>query len=888
MKNENAPEALPERYVASESETKHARFWEENSLYHYDEKRPRAETYIVDTPPPTVSGQLHMGHVFSYSQTDILVRYQRMCGKNIFYPMGWDDNGLPTERRVQMLNNVRCVPSKVYDPSFVPDLKSKAALEISRQNFLELCAGVTAEDEKKYEALFRHLGLSIDWRQQYETINRHSRTISQYSFLDLYKKGEVYSIQAPTMWDTDFQTAVAQADVEDREGNGNYHDLIFKTEKGESFTISTTRPELLGACIAVVAHPDDTRYQHLFGQMAVTPLFAVAVPIMPAMHADPEKGTGILMVCTFGDVHDVQFWKASKLPLRQIMGRGGQLIPIIYGEGDFPSTNAEQANRYYQQLTGLFANTARKKIVELFKESEAATGEVILKGDLRPTVQFVKYYEKGQRPLEYISTRQWFIKVLDHKEELVALGDKVAWHPPHMQNRYQQWVENLNQDWCISRQRFFGVPFPVWYPLDADGEPLYDQPIVAAAETLPIDPLVDCPPGFKPEQRGQAKGFMGDPDVMDTWATSSCTPQLSSHWGIKGTEASARHEKLFPATLRPQAHEIIRTWAFYTMTKSWLHHRSIPWENIAISGWVVDPDKKKMSKSKGNTVTPEGLITTYSADALRYWAGRARLGQDTIFDESIFKLGQRLTTKLFNAAKFVMGLCSVHPTFSSFQPQQQQAAIYEGLDLAWINRLNSAIEQSTQMFDRLDYGGALAQAESAFWEFCDHYVEFVKIRSYQNTPGGVSAAATLDWSLQVFLKLLAPFLPYITEEIWSWQYGKLAGQAKSVHRATWPKVMTVASSNAATAPNAEVFALAKEVVSFVRGEKTTQRKSLMWPVSTLEVRGSTANLEALLTIAEDVKNACQFPGEIATKTEGVPPGDAVFVITCTLAESQKA
>ena len=513
--------AIPTKYEPLAVESQWTMRWEAEGRYHYDANVPRAQTYVIDTPPPTVSGSLHIGHVFSYTQTDVIARFQRMMGKNVFYPMGWDDNGLPTERRVQNLFGITCDPTLPFDPEWKPvatEKEVKKKLPVSRKNFLDACSQQTAEDEKRYEEMFKTLGLSVDWRQQYATIDERCRKVSQSSFLDLVKKNHVYNIEAPTLWDTGFQTAVAQAEVEERPKQGAYHDLRFFTEGGTEFTISTTRPELLPACIAVVAHPDDERFKPLFGQYAITPLFGTRVPIMAADHADPEKGTGILMVCTFGDANDVDFWKRTRLPLRQIIGRDGRFMNLRFeaatgqSPAAFESQDPSRANANFDVLKGLYVNQARAKIVELLRgdESSAIAGKgPALAGEPKPSEQAVRFYEKGDQPLEFISTRQWFVKILEHKDQLIEQGKKVTWHPEHMYKRYEQWVMGLNQDWCISRQRYFGVPFPVWYPIDAHGVVGYDQPIYASFEQLPVDPMSEAPKGFTEAQRGKPGGFSG-------------------------------------------------------------------------------------------------------------------------------------------------------------------------------------------------------------------------------------------------------------------------------------------------------------------------------------------------------------------------------------------
>ena len=869
---------IPKKYKHLEVETRWREQWEQWQLHRWDPTLPREQTFVVDTPPPTVSGSLHVGHVFSYTHQDLVVRYQRMRGRNIAYPMGWDDNGLPTERRVQNLLGIRCNPHLPYDPDWQPQpakgTSAKDVREVSRRNFIEACAAITAEDEKAFEHLWRRLGLSIDWSEQYATIDDHCRRISQLSFLDLVERDLVYAVETPTMWDVDFHTAVAQAEVEDRPSRGLFHDIRFGLEGGGTIDIATTRPELLPACIAVVAHPDDERYRDLFGTNAITPLFGARVPIVAADHADPEKGTGILMVCTFGDAMDVEWWKRSGRPVKQVVGRDGRLLAVSFAEPPFDdSVDPGRAQRAYDEIAGLHLKPARRRIAELLaEEGSAPDGGVALLGEPRPVEHAVKFYEKGERPLEFVTTRQWFVKILEYRTDLLRQGDRIQWHPAHMKTRYVHWVEGLNQDWCISRQRYFGVPFPVWYPIGEDGEPDVEQPILARAEDLPVDPLSEPPPGYEESRRDQPGGFTGDPDVMDTWATSSLTPQIQSHWGID----PERHARLFPMDVRPQSHEIIRTWAFYTIVKAWMHSDEVPWHHVVISGWILDPDRKKMSKSKGNVVTPEDLLDEHSSDAVRYWAARARLGTDTAYDPGVFKVGKRLATKVFNASRFV--LMQVERASEGGVPGVE--AITEPLDLGMVERLRAVIGSATRSFDGFDYASALNVVEEAFWSFCDDYLELVKLRSYSDddTPRRRSAIATLAWSLRAFLRLFAPFLPYVTEEVWSWRF---AGpeRERSVHTAPWPS-----SSEVAVVPEPEVAGVldaAVEVLTKIRGTKTAAQKSLRWPVARLEVVGAETDRRAL--VLDDVLRAGNVEPASVTVRGGEPPAGERFAVEVELA-----
>lgn len=839
---------IPEKYDHASVEKRWMEEWERSQVYRWDPSKSRDQNFVVDTPPPTISGSLHLGHVFSYTQTDVIARFQRMRGKNISYPMGWDDNGLPTERRVQNVFNIRCNPSIPYDPTWKPtkvDASSKEktpAVEVSRKNFVEACEALTHEDEKAFEDLWKQLGLSIDWTRTYSTVGAHCRRISQLSFIDLVDRKQVYSIEAPTMWDVDFKTAVAQAEIEDREVPGAFHDVQFGIEGGGVFTISTTRPELLPACIAVVAHPDDARYHGLFGKYAITPLFHARVPIVASEHADPEKGSGILMVCTFGDANDVEWWKRSGHAAKPIVSVKGTMREVQFGVAPFESLKPAVAQENYNTLVGLDVRKAKKVIAELLAQpgSSVDGASAALVGEPRAISHAVKFYEKGDRPVEYMTTRQWFIKTMEHKAALIEQGRKIAWHPEHMRLRYENWVQGLNTDWCISRQRFFGVPFPVWYPIDRAGDIQYDKPIVAARERLPVDPSSDLPPGYTEQQRNQPGGFAGDPDVMDTWATSSMTPQVQSHWVLD----SAQHAKLFPMDMRPQAHEIIRTWAFGTIVKAWMHENEIPWRHVVISGWVLDPDRKKMSKSKGNVVTPEGLLAEYSSDAVRYWAGRARLGTDTACDPAVFKIGSKLVVKLFNASRFVlMQLMDSVPGVE---------AITHPLDRAMVVTLAGVVRSTTDAFSRFDYALALQTTEEHFWHFCDHYVELVKSRSYNeaDSQARASAHASLFWCLRTFIRLFAPFMPYVTEEVWSWRFAG-EGRNASVHTTAWPD----ASEVKAISGDSRALTAAIEVVSVIRGTKTSAQKGQRWGVDALTVTASQGDLDLLTSVLDDVTRA---------------------------------
>ena len=813
MSAKNAEQrAIEERWRAS---------WEEAGIYRYDPQRDRSETFVVDTPPPTVSGSLHIGHVCSYTHTDLMVRYRRMRGDNIFYPMGWDDNGLPSERRVQNVFNVRCDPTLPYDPTLDLEFgRTGETMSVSRRNFIELCDRVVTEDEKAFKDLFQRLGLSVDWDESYTyaTIDDRSRRISQASFLKLVEKGEAELRDAPTMWDIDFQSAVAQAEVEDREKDGAFYKIRFDVQSDDHVYIATTRPELIPACIALGCNPKDARYSHLIGSTAVTPLFRARVPVVAKEDADPEKGTGILMICTFGDSADVDDWRRLGLPAREIIDRGGRIKPAPWGEDHWDSIDPEAARSHHDQLAGLSVSNARKEIVTMLADAGALQGEP--EQIRRP----VKFYEKGDRPLEFIVTRQWFIKVLDKKAELIAQGRKIQWHPEHFRKRYEDWVEGLNQDWAASRQRFFGVPIPVWYRVAADGSIDHDQLLLPRPEDLPVDPSAEPPPGFTEDQRGVAGGFIGDPDVFDTWATSSLTPLIPTGW-----PDAERFENLYPTDLRPQAHDIIRTWAFYTIVRALLEDDWVPWWHVAISGWVLDPDRKKMSKSKGNVVLPTDVLDEFGSDAVRYWAGSARLGVDATVDPSVFREGKRLVTKLRNAARLIGGF------------EGEGGSPEHPLDRALLGRLNDLIGVATDRWEAWDHAGALEVVERWFWDdLCDNYLELSKSRAYERDP---SALGTLRTALGIVLRLFAPYLPFTTEDLWN--ASRLT--PSSIHTAAWPSATELEGVG-----DDGSFDVAVDVLGRIRKTKSESKVSIKTPVEMLRVEASGDVIASLERVKDDV------------------------------------
>lgn len=819
---------VPDKPALEGLEVKWGKIWEDEQLYAFDATavNSREQVFSIDTPPPTVSGHLHPGHVFSYTHTDTVARYQRMRGKKVFYPMGWDDNGLPTERRVQNYYGVRCDPSLPYDPDFTPPSKPdpKRQVPISRRNFVELCVELTAVDEKTFQDLWRAVGLSVDWNQLYTTISPESQRIAQLAFLRNHARGEAYLSDAPTLWDVTFSTAVAQAELEARDYPGAYHRLGFHRPNGEDVFIETTRPELLAACCALIAHPDDERYQHLFGTTVTTPLYGVEVPVLAHSAAEMDKGAGIAMCCTFGDLTDVAWWRELQLPTRTIIGRDGRILSEtpqwIIGAG-----SAEK----YETIAGKTTFTARKLVVEALVES----GE--MDGEPKPTQRKANFYEKGDKPLEIIGTRQWYIRNGgrddDLRNALLERGRELEWVPEHMRHRYENWVEGLNGDWLISRQRFFGVPFPVWYPLGTDGEPDYEHPLLPDESALPVDPASQPPSGYQESQRGVAGGFIGDPDVMDTWATSSLTPQIVTGW----ERDADLFAKTFPMDFAPEAHDIIRTWVFSRVVRAHLENGVLPWKRAAISGFVTDPDRKKMSKSKGNTVVPTEIIDQFGADAVRWRAAMARPGMDSPFDKAQMKVGRRLAMKILNASKFVLG----------FGEGGQVCDITNPADLSMLAGLRQLIAEATEAFDKFNYTAALEVCEQFFWTFCDDYLELIKERAYDSegadNAGALSARTALRLALDVMLRLFAPFLPFVTEEVWSWW------KDGSVHTSSWPTTDEIPVTG-----DVDLMSDVSAALVELRGVKSTHKVPMRTPILSARISAPASVIANLKAVESDL------------------------------------
>jgi valyl-tRNA synthetase len=860
-----AAAATPEKVGVEGLEQKWGLVWENDGVYRFRRDVDRSQVYSIDTPPPTASGSLHVGHVFSYTHTDVVARFKRMSGFEVYYPMGWDDNGLPTERRVQNYYGVRCDPNLPYVAGFTPPFEggdnksSKAAdqIAISRRNFIELCEKLTVEDEKVFEALWRQLGLSVDWKQTYQTIAPSAQAVSQKAFLNNLARGEAYQSMAPTLWDITFRTAVAQAELEDRDQPGAYHRVGFDVDAslwdGGKLFVETTRPEMLPACVALVAHPDDDRYKHMFGKTVKTPLFGVEVPVVAHRLAQIDKGSGIAMICTFGDVTDVIWWRELDLPNRAIIGWDGRIL----AEAPEAITGA-RGQEVYAELAGKTVFSAKQRIVELLQES----GDMV--GEPKPITHPVKFFEKGDKPLEIVSTRQWYVRNggrdADLRERLIALGKELNFHPDFMRVRYENWVNGLTGDWLISRQRFFGVPIPVWYAIDANGETLFDSPLVPDHSILPVDPSSDVPAGYTESQRNQPNGFVGELDIMDTWATSSLTPQLAGGW-IADPELFA---KVFPYDLRPQGQDIIRTWLFSSVLRSEQEHGKLPWSNAAISGWILDPDRKKMSKSKGNVVTPSDMLEEHGSDAVRYWAASARLGTDAAFDTGQMKIGRRLAIKLLNAAKFAL----------SFEVPSGHTEVTEAIDQAMLLSLADVVRDATRAFENYDHTKSLELTEKFFWNFTDDYLELVKERAYgqaEATPAAqASAAIALRQALHTMLRLFAPFLPFATEEVWGWWQT----EAGSIHRSTWPTVEELTAG--LDASNHGLLELASTALVGIRKAKSDAKASMKAEVLSATMQAPAAVLTSIRVFERDLKGVGRIEDLAYAEAEDVAVVDVVL------------
>lgn len=870
---------VPDKVATEGLEAQWNQRWEDQGTYRFDRSRPRQEVYSIDTPPPTVSGSLHVGHVFSYTHTDVVARFQRMLGKSVFYPMGWDDNGLPTERRVQNYFGVRVDATLPYDPNFEPphvggegkSIKARDQVPISRRNFVELCERLTVEDEKHFEDLWRHLGLSVDWTQNYQTIGTRARKVAQAAFLRNLERGEAYQAEAPGLWDVTFQTAVAQAELESREYPGFYHRLAFHitdparaaeaaaagapVENGVDVCIETTRPELLPACAALIAHPDDERYKPLFGTTVASPVFGVEVPVLPHPEAEMDKGAGIAMCCTFGDTTDIDWWRDLNLPLRTVLRKDGRL------QTETPEwITTDEGREAFAELAGKTTFSAREALVARLE----ASGE--MRGEPQKTMRQTNFFEKGDKPLEIVTSRQWYIRNggkpwinpatdKDLNEELIERGKQLEFHPDFMRVRYENWVRGLNNDWLVSRQRFFGVPFPLWYRVDDNGEVDYTQIITPSEDQLPVDPSSDTAPGYTEDQRGVAGGFVGELDIMDTWATSSLSPQIACGW----LEDEDLFSRTYPMDLRPQGQDIIRTWLFSTVVRADLEFGALPWAHAGLSGWILDSDHKKMSKSKGNVVTPMGLLEKFGSDAVRYWAASARLGLDAAFDESQMKIGRRLAIKVLNASKFALTMGG------DADLDLDITHVVQPLDRSMLAALREVVSSATTALENYEHARALEITESFFWTFCDDYLELVKERAYNregkwSDQASASARAALAIAIDTFVRLLAPYLPFVTEEVWSWY------REGSVHQAAWPTASDLEVTSDGTVEGAiedassVLLGVASEALVVLRRVKSEAKVSPRTPFLEVTVSAPEQTIPLLEDVLEDLAAATKIQG----------------------------
>ena len=774
--------ALSKRYRPQETEPRLQARWQLSDIYKF-ERLAEGPVYAIDTPPATVSGKLHMGHVYSYSHADFMARFWRMNGRRVFYPMGYDDNGLPTERLLE--NQLRATAS-----------------QIGRQAFIQQCLRLGETIERDYETLWRRLGLSVDWSYTYRTIEDGTRLLAQASFIDLYQKNLAYRQEAPAIWCPECGTAIAQAELNEIERESVFVTVHFHLEGGMSLPIATTRPELLAACVAVFVHPGDDRYRSFIGCNVSVPLYGNQVPVLQDTGADPETGTGAVMCCTFGDAADVAWWRSHNLPLVSVIDRNGRMT---LGSG---------------LLKGLSVPEARRQIVKALDERGLIT-------DRRPADQSVRVHDRCDTPVEYIVAPQWFIRVLDFKSRWLELGDEITWHPPHMKARYIEWIENLHWDWCISRQRHFGIPFPVWFCGGCG------KITVAPEAELPLDPLDTYP---RARCICGAKEWVADTDVMDTWATSSLSPQIAAGWLCD----NELYQDVYPMTMRTQSHEIIRTWTFYTIVKSHHHFGQIPWKEICISGWGLAPEGTgKISKSRGGEpAAPMDIIEKYSADAVRYWAAGTGFGKDTVISEGRIQAGDKLVTKLWNVARFgerfLQGY-GPHVVPPYLTPADR-----------WIlSRTQRLILRVTGFFQNYQYALARSETESFFWrDLADNYLEMAKRRLYGETGTETGGAQyTLNHVLRTCIQLFAPFLPYVTDEIYA---GMFARNGESIHTSTWPSVNPRLLDERAETTGS----LLVEIATAVRRYKSNANLSLSAPLKRLQLAVEDQALSLSLKEAE--------------------------------------
>ena len=771
--------------------------WENKNVYVWDSKKSRKDNFSIDTPPPTVSGSLHMGHVFSYLQIDFIARFQRMQGKNVFFPIGYDTNGLPTEKLIEKTKSI----------------KSK---DLTTIEFYKVCDQVVCEFKTKFRNLFRSIGMSIDWNQEYDTMSSKSRVISQMSFIDLLKKGLVYKKYAPCFWDIKDKTVLSQSEIIDKKMEGISYEINLKTVEGLSLTISTTRPEMISACVAVFYHPNDCRYNKIKNSLIILPFLNKTVPILPDNDVEIDKGTGLVMCCTFGDIQDVIWYRKYHFENKTCINQDGKMCNSGF-------------------LNGLSVLEARSSIVKTLKEQE-----LILHHE--QVVKNIKCSERSGEVLEILPMSQWFIKVLPFKKTLLELNKGCNWYPDYMSSRLAQWINGLNQDWCISRQRKYGIPFPIWFS-KIEGEK--NKIIMPKLSQLPINPSNDLPEGYERHE------VEVDSDVMDTWATSSLTPQINSLYISKNYSIDdQRNTKLFPYDLRPQAHEIIRTWTFGTLTKSYFHNNGLPWHNIMVSGWCKMPDSTKMSKSKGNIIEPNKILSKYGADVVRYWASESKLGTDIIFNEQVFKNGRRLINKLWNAARFytIQVKQRIDINLHNINSDINEQNIFMEVDKWILSSLHIVVTNTTNLLNRFAYYEARSLTEEFFLQdFCDHYLEIVKKRVYGHDQRKKSSALiTIGYVLQTVLKLFAPYIPHVVDEI---NEQVFISERYISHSNQWPDRKDLYYQKSFI----QVGTIIKYILEKIRKHKSLNNLSLNTALNKVTCTG---NINISPMVIEDLKNVC--------------------------------
>lgn len=780
---------MQKNYDFKQSEKEMQSFWKENAVYSFDANRQN-EIYSIDTPPPTVSGSLHIGHIFSYAQAEMIARFKRMQGCNVFYPFGFDDNGLPTERLVEKDEGI-------------------IAKNLPRSEFIEKCVATTAKYEKEFKDLWQSLGFSVDWSLQYETINPMVQRISQKSFIKLFKEGKAYMKESPVLWCTECQTSIAQAELETTDKDTTFNYIQFMTGK-ERLIVATTRPELLYGCVCLFVNPEDDRYKQYIGKKALVPLYNYEIPIFADDKVDLDKGTGVVMCATFGDSTDAEWYETHKLPYRKVILPDGTIdegVPFI---------------------GGLKVIAARKQITRLLSEN----GLLIESKSITHTVAV---HERCGKEIEILPSKQWYIDILTNKELFLKAADKINWYPSYMKNRYTLWVENLKWDWCISRQRYFGVPFPLWYCKDCG------KVILASEEMLPLNPL-EMKPG-EPCSCG-CNEFIPESSVFDTWATSSVTPQINAKWG-EGNEIS---DKLLPMSMRTQAHEIIRTWAFYTIVKSLYHTGEIPWKDIMICGFVLAKKGEKISKSKGNSeLSPQILIENHSADAIRYWAANSKLGTDTFFSVDELGIAKRFITKLWNASKF---------SISHLQDIDLTADIdLMPVDRWIIERCKQTTFEAARLLNQYEIGHARHEIDDFFWkDFCDYYLEIVKERLYQPEIYGYkerqSAQHALYYCMLNILKLYAIYVPHITEYIYQEFFRRNEGGI-SLHKLRWENETPI---------DGEIISFGqklKDIIAETRKYKSEKGLSMKTEMEEVIVTADGKYIELFKQSIRDIKACCR-------------------------------